>query len=255
MQQPLEEEVKYKVKTLSVVWLVFLFVFQWNIPFIMIKNNVAEFQDFIFVKCQTLTYAVWNQGYRWNSHETKSLSRRCHGMEMLALCNGNASVTCGSPSHKATYADLWYFLCCKPEQFEETVALPLASDLRCDNIQVMLLLCNVFFFLSFLDRCNNVFVPCPFRRKKKGIMNAFQLFVFLFFSSSVLTKHCGRCNSANTGLIHTKSSSLELFWPLYVQHHGHLPIRATWACPWEWYGFMESCRRWNWATLKDLHQI
>ena len=33
---------------------------------------------------------------------------------------------------------------------------------------------------------------------------------------------CGRHNSATAGWIHSKSSSLELAWPVDVQRHGHL---------------------------------
>ena len=41
---------------------------------------------------------------------------------------------------------------------------------------------------------------------------------------------CGCQNSATTWPIHSKSSSMELSWPVDVQHHGHLafgPIRVA----------------------------
>ena len=51
-----------------------------------------------------------------------------HDMEMhstlLALCEGNPSVTDGFPSQRASNAELWCFLCCHSEQAEQTVKLP-----------------------------------------------------------------------------------------------------------------------------------
>ena len=74
----------------------------------------------------------------------------------------------------------------------------------------------------------HIFVPCPFWRKKGGLWNCFHLFVHSFLRSSVhrfvQTKCCRRSNSATTGPIHSKSSSLEPSWPIDVQHHAHLPV-------------------------------
>ena len=35
---------------------------------------------------------------------------------------------------------------------------------------------------------------------------------------------CGCRNSATTGMIHSKLSSLETSWPVHVQRYSHLPI-------------------------------
>ena len=71
------------------------------------------------------------------------------------------------------------------------------------------------------------FCPPPFRREKRGT-GIFSICSFVHLS--IRTKLCGRCNSATTGLIPTKSSSLELFWPVDVKRHAHLPIRPLEPC-------------------------
>ena len=42
---------------------------------------------------------------------------------------------------------------------------------------------------------------------------------------------CRHWNSATAVRIHSKSSSLKLSWPVDVQPHGHLTMRATWILP------------------------
>ena len=53
----------------------------------------------------------------WWYHAVETLTA------LLALCEGNPPVTTGGfPSQRASNVDLWYFLCCKPEQaVEQTV--------------------------------------------------------------------------------------------------------------------------------------
>ena len=48
----------------------------------------------------------------------------CNNMEkiLLTLCKGNPPVTGGFPSQRASNVDLWYFLCCQPEQSVEQTA-------------------------------------------------------------------------------------------------------------------------------------
>ena len=79
-------------------------------------------------------------------------------------------------------------------------------------------------------------VPHPFQRKKGyyGIVSIPYSFIRLLVRSSVhpfvQTKLCSHRNSATTGLIHSKSSSLELSWPVDVQHHANLPVGPLEPC-------------------------
>ena len=59
--------------------------------------------------------------------------------------------------------------------------------------------------------------------------------------SFCLSGPCGCCNSTTTGPIHSKSSSLELSWPVDVQRHGHLPI---------WHAHGRNKRSWNLADAR-----
>ena len=79
-----------------------------------------------------------------------------------------------------------------------------------------------------------VIVPCPLPRKKGGLWNCPCPFICSFVQSSlrpfIPTKLCGHRNSATTGPIHSKSSSLELSWPVDVQHDARLPVGPLQSC-------------------------
>ena len=99
------------------------------------------------------------------------MSRWHHGMEMifalLALCEGNPSVTDGFPSQRASNAKLWCFLSCYyPEQsVEQTIQWPVEWD-------AMALIwhnCNVTSMETHLGRWTcRVWYDCVFQHENTG---------------------------------------------------------------------------------------
>ena len=66
------------------------------------------------------------------------ISSYCNAV--LAICEGNPSVTGGFPSQRDSNGELWYFLCGWPEHIiEQTVNLPVISDaiMKLHNNEIM----------------------------------------------------------------------------------------------------------------------
>ena len=94
------------------------------------------------------------------------------------------------------------------------------------------LLCHDIVIIKFsplILKCLNIDINLQYVNINTNL-KYLNVHVFLSVHPFVQTKLCRRCNSATTGPIHCKSSSLELTWPVDVQCHVHLPVRSLESC-------------------------